>query len=51
MHTFTSCKLYDPLSCTLGDQIWWEILDEQVDTQNENLKIIFPGFMQALVKK
>ena len=25
-----------------------ELLDNQVDTQNENLKIIIPGFTQAL---
>ena len=27
-----------------------KLLDNQVDTQNENLKINIPGFMQALVK-
>ena len=27
-----------------------ELLDKQVDTENENLKIIIPGFTQALVK-
>ena len=27
-----------------------ELLDKQVDTENENLKIKIPGFMQALVK-
>ena len=27
-----------------------ELLDNQVDTQNENLKIKIPGFTQALVE-
>ena len=27
-----------------------ELLDKQVDTENENLKIKIPRFMQALVK-
>ena len=27
-----------------------ELLDKQVDTENENLKIKIPGFTQALVK-
>ena len=27
-----------------------ELLDNQIDTQNENLKIKIPGFMQALVE-
>ena len=27
-----------------------ESLDKQIDTENENLKIKIPGFMQALVK-
>ena len=27
-----------------------ELLDKQVDTENENLKIKIPGFRQALVK-
>ena len=27
-----------------------ELLDKQVDTENENLKIKFPGFTQALIK-
>ena len=28
-----------------------ELLDNQVDTQNENLKIKVPGFTQALIKR
>ena len=27
-----------------------ELLDKQVDTENENMKIKIPGFTQALVK-